>query len=123
MCTAVLERELGVEPHPIWAEHARAYYHTVYASSIEDAGLPAGRYPVVVCADVLEHTVDPVGCSTSCARRRPKMRRSSSRYVGARRRTLDVLAQVREVRVNAPAVFRPLSAKQQLPAQLQLGER
>jgi hypothetical protein len=50
----------AVEPHPIWAEHARAYYHTVYASSIEDAGLPAGRYPVVVCADVLEHTVDPV---------------------------------------------------------------
>jgi 2-polyprenyl-3-methyl-5-hydroxy-6-metoxy-1,4-benzoquinol methylase len=51
----------AVEPHPLWAEHARAYYHTVYASSIEDAGLPVGRYPVVVCADVLEHTVDPVG--------------------------------------------------------------
>jgi len=50
----------AVEPHPIWAEHARAYYHTVYASTIEDAGLPAGRYPVIVCADVLEHTVDPV---------------------------------------------------------------
>src|SRR3954464_1165072 len=50
----------AVEPHPIWAEHARAYYHTVYASSIEEAGLPAGRYPVIVCADVLEHTVDPV---------------------------------------------------------------
>src|SRR5689334_23683819 len=31
----------AVEPHPIWAEHARAYYHTVYASTIEDAGLPA----------------------------------------------------------------------------------
>jgi 2-polyprenyl-3-methyl-5-hydroxy-6-metoxy-1,4-benzoquinol methylase len=50
----------AVEPHPIWAEHARAFYHTVYASSIEDAGLPAGQYPVIVCADVLEHTVDPV---------------------------------------------------------------
>jgi len=50
----------AVEPHPIWAEHARAYYQTVYASSIEGAGLPAGRYPVVVCADVLEHIVDPV---------------------------------------------------------------
>jgi SAM-dependent methyltransferase len=51
----------AVEPHPQWAEHARAYYHAVYASAIEAAGLPAGRYPVVVCADVLEHTVDPVG--------------------------------------------------------------
>lgn len=50
----------AVEPHPIWAEHARAYYHTVYASTIEDAGLPVGRYPVIVCADVLEHTVDPI---------------------------------------------------------------
>jgi len=54
----------AVEPHPVWAEHARAYYHTVYASSIEEAGLPVGRYPVVVCADVLEHTVDPVGVLT-----------------------------------------------------------
>jgi SAM-dependent methyltransferase len=49
----------AVEPHPLWAEHARANYRTVYASSIEAAGLPAKRYPVVVCADVLEHTVDP----------------------------------------------------------------
>jgi len=51
----------AVEPHPVWAEHARAFYHTVYASSIEEAGLPAGQYPVIICADVLEHTVDPVG--------------------------------------------------------------
>ncbi|MEO7909853.1 MAG: class I SAM-dependent methyltransferase [Roseiflexaceae bacterium] len=50
----------AVEPHPIWADHARAYYHTVYASTIEEAGLPASRYPVIVCADVLEHIVDPV---------------------------------------------------------------
>jgi 2-polyprenyl-3-methyl-5-hydroxy-6-metoxy-1,4-benzoquinol methylase len=54
----------AVEPHPVWAEHARAYYRTVYASSIEEAGLPAGRYPVVVCADVLEHIVDPVAVLT-----------------------------------------------------------
>jgi hypothetical protein len=54
----------AVEPHPVWAEHARAYYHTVYASTIEDANLPPGRYPVVVCADVLEHTVDPVSVLT-----------------------------------------------------------
>src|SRR4051794_13474233 len=50
----------AVEPHPIWAEHARTYYQTVYARPIEDADLPVGRYPVVVCADVLEHTLDPV---------------------------------------------------------------
>ncbi|HEX9373332.1 MAG TPA: methyltransferase domain-containing protein [Roseiflexaceae bacterium] len=49
----------AVEPHPAWAAHARAYYRTVYASAIEAAELPPGRYPVVVCADVLEHTVDP----------------------------------------------------------------
>jgi len=50
----------AVEPHPRWAAHARDYYRTVYASTIEHANLPAGHYPVVVCADVLEHTVDPV---------------------------------------------------------------
>jgi 2-polyprenyl-3-methyl-5-hydroxy-6-metoxy-1,4-benzoquinol methylase len=50
----------AVEPHPRWAAHARDYYRTVYASTVEDAELPTGYYPVVVCADVLEHTVDPV---------------------------------------------------------------
>ncbi len=54
----------AIEPHPLWAEHARAYYQTVYASSIEAAELPAHRYPIVVCADVLEHTVDPVAALT-----------------------------------------------------------
>ena len=49
----------AVEPHPVWAEHARVYYRTVYASPIEAAELPPRRYPVVVCADVLEHTLDP----------------------------------------------------------------
>ncbi len=32
----------------------------MYASPIEAAELPAQTYPVIVCADVLEHTVDPV---------------------------------------------------------------
>src|SRR5689334_24958917 len=45
----------AIEPHPVWAQHARAYYRTLYASSIEAAELPPRRYPVVVCADVLEH--------------------------------------------------------------------
>lgn len=49
----------AVEPHPAWAAHARPYYRTVYNSAIEDAELPACTYRVVVCADVLEHTVDP----------------------------------------------------------------
>ena len=50
----------AVEPHPAWAELARPYYRTVYAGTIETARLPPRTYPVIVCADVLEHTVDPV---------------------------------------------------------------
>ncbi|MFL5802172.1 MAG: class I SAM-dependent methyltransferase [Roseiflexaceae bacterium] len=50
----------AVEPHSLWAAHARPYYRTVYAGEIESAELPAHCYPVVVCADVLEHTADPV---------------------------------------------------------------
>lgn len=50
----------AVEPHPYWAEQARPYYRQVYASTIEDADLPPATYPVIVCGDVLEHTVDPV---------------------------------------------------------------
>jgi SAM-dependent methyltransferase len=49
----------AVEPHPLWAAYAVPYYRTVYASDIEAAALPASYYEVVVCADVLEHTVDP----------------------------------------------------------------
>jgi SAM-dependent methyltransferase len=50
----------AIEPHPLWADHAQPYYRTIYACDIESAVLPPGTYPVVVCADVLEHTVDPV---------------------------------------------------------------
>lgn len=50
----------AVEPHPGWAEEARPYYGNVIGSDIESAPLPARHYQVVVCADVLEHTVDPV---------------------------------------------------------------
>ena len=49
----------AIEPDPYWAELAREHYADVRASTIEDADLPPGRYRVVVCADVLEHTVDP----------------------------------------------------------------
>jgi Methyltransferase domain len=50
----------AVEPHPLWAAHALPFYRTVYASDIESVELPANYYSVVVCADVLEHTVDPL---------------------------------------------------------------
>jgi SAM-dependent methyltransferase len=49
----------AVEPHPGWAARARPYYRAVYASTIEDAPLTPASYRVVVCGDVLEHTVDP----------------------------------------------------------------
>jgi SAM-dependent methyltransferase len=51
----------AVEPHPVWAEHAAQYYRHVWSKPIEDAPLPAATYRVVICADVLEHTADPVG--------------------------------------------------------------
>jgi 2-polyprenyl-3-methyl-5-hydroxy-6-metoxy-1,4-benzoquinol methylase len=50
----------AIEPHPFWAEHAQPYYRAIYACDIESAVLSSGMYPIVVCADVLEHTVDPV---------------------------------------------------------------
>ncbi len=50
----------AVEPNAYWAERARPFYRQVFASSIEEAQLPPGVYRLIVCADVLEHTVDPV---------------------------------------------------------------
>jgi SAM-dependent methyltransferase len=50
----------AVEPNSYWAEQAQPFYRQVFGATIEDAHLPSGTYPVVVCADVLEHTVDPV---------------------------------------------------------------
>lgn len=50
----------AVEPHPYWAAHAEPFYRRVFASGIEQAPLPEREYGTVVCADVLEHTVDPV---------------------------------------------------------------
>jgi SAM-dependent methyltransferase len=49
----------AVEPNAYWAEHAQPFYRQVFASSIEEAQLPDAIYRVIVCADVLEHTVDP----------------------------------------------------------------
>jgi 2-polyprenyl-3-methyl-5-hydroxy-6-metoxy-1,4-benzoquinol methylase len=50
----------AVEPDPEWAELARPFYRRVFAAAIETAALPARTYRTIVCADVLEHTVDPV---------------------------------------------------------------
>ena len=50
----------AVEMHPQWAEDARPYYRRVFNSTIEDAPLPERTYQMVLCGDVLEHTVDPV---------------------------------------------------------------
>jgi 2-polyprenyl-3-methyl-5-hydroxy-6-metoxy-1,4-benzoquinol methylase len=50
----------AVEPNPQWADAARALYRRVFAATVEQAELPAGAYDAIVCADVLEHLVDPV---------------------------------------------------------------
>ena len=50
----------AVEPNPVWAERAAPFYRQVWPLAIEDAPLPARVYRVVVCADVLEHTADPI---------------------------------------------------------------
>jgi hypothetical protein len=50
----------AVEPNPAWAANAAPYYRQVWPLTIEEAPLPTHVYRVVVCADVLEHTTDPV---------------------------------------------------------------
>lgn len=50
----------AVEPNPQWAARAAPLYRQVWPATVEQAPLPAGAYHVVVCADVLEHTADPV---------------------------------------------------------------
>lgn len=50
----------AVEANADWAAHARSVYRRVYVSTIETAELPKREYDSIVCADVLEHLVDPV---------------------------------------------------------------
>jgi 2-polyprenyl-3-methyl-5-hydroxy-6-metoxy-1,4-benzoquinol methylase len=50
----------AVEANAEWAELAKPFYRNVHASYIQDAPLPEKTYKTVVCADVLEHTPDPV---------------------------------------------------------------
>jgi 2-polyprenyl-3-methyl-5-hydroxy-6-metoxy-1,4-benzoquinol methylase len=49
----------AVEPNGTWAAEARPFYRQVFDTAIESADLPERAYRVIVCADVLEHTVDP----------------------------------------------------------------
>ncbi|MCY2951016.1 MAG: class I SAM-dependent methyltransferase [Planctomycetota bacterium] len=50
----------AVEPNPQWAEHARPFYRNVFPSTVENADLPPKTYNAIVCADVLEHLIDPL---------------------------------------------------------------
>ena len=50
----------AVEANTQWAEQARPFYRKTWASIVEDAPLPDKEYKLVVCADVLEHTPNPV---------------------------------------------------------------
>jgi 2-polyprenyl-3-methyl-5-hydroxy-6-metoxy-1,4-benzoquinol methylase len=50
----------AIEANPEWAELAKPYYRSTWASYVENAPLPSREYKLVVCADVLEHTPDPV---------------------------------------------------------------
>ena len=50
----------AVEANPEWAELARPHYRNVFPSYIESAPLPPYEYKTIVCADVLEHTVNPL---------------------------------------------------------------
>jgi 2-polyprenyl-3-methyl-5-hydroxy-6-metoxy-1,4-benzoquinol methylase len=50
----------AVEPDLATGIEANSHYRTIYACFAEDAPLPDAAYSAVVCADVLEHTVDPV---------------------------------------------------------------
>lgn len=58
LCNSGLEID-AIEPHPEWAQNARPFYRTIFASTVEDAPLEKNSYRVVVCADVLEHVQFP----------------------------------------------------------------
>lgn len=51
----------AIEPRAAWADLARPWYREVFVAPVEAGPLPPRTYRAVVCADVLEHTVDPVG--------------------------------------------------------------
>jgi 2-polyprenyl-3-methyl-5-hydroxy-6-metoxy-1,4-benzoquinol methylase len=50
----------AVEPNPTWAEATKPYYRQTFVGMIEQVALQPKHYEVIVCADILEHTADPV---------------------------------------------------------------
>jgi 2-polyprenyl-3-methyl-5-hydroxy-6-metoxy-1,4-benzoquinol methylase len=50
----------AIEPNLAWAQAAERFYRSVYAATIEQADLPRAHYRVIVCGDVLEHTINPL---------------------------------------------------------------
>ncbi len=50
----------AIEPNMEWAQHAAPFYRNVWPLPVEATPLPARTYRMIICADVLEHTVDPV---------------------------------------------------------------
>lgn len=67
----------AVENDPASAEVAKTFYREVFVASIEQAPLATRHYRVVVCADVLEHTVDP----TSVLRRLQEAATADARFI------------------------------------------
>jgi hypothetical protein len=51
----------AIEPDPQCADACRPLYRSVFNGAVEDFRLAGEKYRVVVCGDVLEHTVDPLG--------------------------------------------------------------
>jgi 2-polyprenyl-3-methyl-5-hydroxy-6-metoxy-1,4-benzoquinol methylase len=51
----------AVEPYAPWANACGRHYRNVVVGTIEQAPIPDQKYRTIVCADVLEHTADPVG--------------------------------------------------------------
>jgi SAM-dependent methyltransferase len=63
---------VGVEPSEWGSERARQRGLDVRTASIDDHGLPAGRFDLVAMCDVLEHLVDPgAGLDRAAALLRP----------------------------------------------------
>ena len=50
----------AIEPNPASADTAAPFYRTIHCASVEDVELPRDHYRVMICADILEHTIDPV---------------------------------------------------------------
>src|SRR6476660_6821175 len=50
----------AVEPNLTWAQAAKPFYNNVYMGTVESVPLSAKTYRLVVCADILEHTVSPL---------------------------------------------------------------